>query len=87
MPNCIFDMRNVSHGIRREFDDSEQPAARHRDQENSYVRVGFTDGIGASEGDTGRCVIQGDGGHGIRIQRASSARIYTNTITITQTTA
>jgi hypothetical protein len=48
--------------------------------ENSYVRVGFTDGIGASEGDTGPCVIQGNEGHGIRIQRASSARIYTNTI-------
>lgn len=48
--------------------------------ENSYVRVGFTDGIGASEGDTGPCVIQGNGGYGIRIQRASSARIYTNTI-------
>ena len=48
--------------------------------ENSYVRVGFTDGIGASEGDTGPCMIQGNGGYGIRIQRASSARIYTNTI-------
>jgi hypothetical protein len=48
--------------------------------ENSYVRVGFTDGIGASEGDIGPCVIQGNGGYGIRIQRASSARIYTNTI-------
>jgi len=48
--------------------------------ENSYVRVGFTDGIGASEGETGPCVIQGNGGYGIRIQRASSARIYTNTI-------
>lgn len=48
--------------------------------ENSYVRVGFTDGIGASEGDTGPCLIQGNGGYGIRIQRSSSARIYTNTI-------
>lgn len=48
--------------------------------ENSYVRVGFTDGVGASEGDTGPCVIQGNGGYGIRIQRTSSARIYTNTI-------
>jgi parallel beta-helix repeat protein len=48
--------------------------------ENSYVRVGFTDGIGASEGETGPCVIQGNGGYGIRIQRGSSARIYTNTI-------
>jgi parallel beta-helix repeat protein len=48
--------------------------------ENSYVRVGFTDGIGASEGGVGPCVIQGNGGYGIRIQRASSARIYTNTI-------
>ena len=48
--------------------------------ENSYVRVGFTNGVGASQGDTGPCVIQGNGGHGIRIQRASSARVYTNTI-------
>jgi len=48
--------------------------------ENSYVRVGFTDAVGASQGDTGPCVIQGNGGHGIRIQRTSSARIYTNTI-------
>lgn len=48
--------------------------------ENSYVRVGFTDGVGASEGATGPCVIHGNGGHGIRIQRGSSARVYTNTI-------
>jgi hypothetical protein len=48
--------------------------------ENSYVRVGFTDGVGASEGATGPCVIESTGGYGIRIQRASSARIYTNTI-------
>lgn len=48
--------------------------------ENSYVRVGFTDGVGASEGDIGPCVIQGNGGYGIRVQRSSSARIYTNTI-------
>jgi parallel beta-helix repeat protein len=48
--------------------------------ENSYVRVGFTDGVGASEGDIGPCVIHGNGGYGIRIQRSSSARIYTNTI-------
>lgn len=48
--------------------------------ENSYVRVGFTDGVGASQGDTGPCVIQGNGGYGIRIQRTASARIYTNTI-------
>jgi hypothetical protein len=48
--------------------------------ENSYVRVGFTDGVGASQGDTGPCVIQGNGGYGIRIQRGSSARVYTNTI-------
>lgn len=48
--------------------------------ENSYVRVGFTAGVGASQGDTGPCVIQNNGGHGIRIQRSSSARIYTNTI-------
>jgi hypothetical protein len=48
--------------------------------ENSYVRVGFTDGVGASQGDTGPCLIQGNGGHGIRIQRTASARIYKNTI-------
>ena len=48
--------------------------------ENSYVRVGFTDGVGASQGDTGQCVIQNNGGYGIRIQRGSSARVYTNTI-------
>jgi len=48
--------------------------------ENSYVRVGFTDGVGASQGDTGPCVIQNNGGYGIRIQRGASARVYTNTI-------
>ncbi len=48
--------------------------------ENSYVRVGFTDGVGASQGDTGPCVIQNNGGYGIRVQRGSSARVYTNTI-------
>lgn len=48
--------------------------------ENSYVRVGFTNGVGASEGATGPCIIQGNGGYGIRIQRSSSARIYKNTI-------
>jgi Periplasmic copper-binding protein (NosD) len=48
--------------------------------ENSYVRVGFTDGVGASQGDTGPCVIQNNGGYGIRVQRGASARIYTNTI-------
>jgi parallel beta-helix repeat protein len=48
--------------------------------ENSYARIGFTAGVGASEDDTGPCVIQGNGGHGIRIQRSSSARVYTNTI-------
>jgi Periplasmic copper-binding protein (NosD) len=48
--------------------------------ENSYVRVGFTDGVGASQGDTGPCVIQNNGGYGIRIQRGSKARVYTNTI-------
>ncbi len=48
--------------------------------ENSYARIGFTSGVGASETDTGPCVIQGNGGHGIRIQRSSSARVYTNTI-------
>lgn len=48
--------------------------------ENSYARIGFTSQVGATEDDTGPCVIQGNGGHGIRIQRSSSARIYTNTI-------
>ncbi len=48
--------------------------------ENSYARIGFTSAVGATEDDTGPCVIQGNGGHGIRIQRSSSARIYTNTI-------
>ena len=48
--------------------------------ENSYVRVGFTDGVGASQGDTGPCVIQNNGGYGIRVQRGASARVYTNTI-------
>jgi parallel beta-helix repeat protein len=48
--------------------------------ENSYARIGFTAGVGASEDDTGPCVIQGNGGHGIRVQRSSSARVYTNTI-------
>lgn len=48
--------------------------------ENSYARIGFTAGVGASEDDTGPCIIQGNGGHGIRVQRSSSARIYTNTI-------
>jgi copper-binding protein NosD len=48
--------------------------------ENSYVRVGFTDGVGASQGATGPCVIQNNGGFGVRIQRGASARLYTNTI-------
>jgi len=48
--------------------------------ENSYVRVGFTDGVGASQGNTGPCLIQNNGGYGIRIQRGASARVYTNTI-------
>jgi hypothetical protein len=48
--------------------------------ENSYARIGFTSGVGASEDDTGPCTIQGNGGHGIRIQRSSSARVYTSTI-------
>jgi parallel beta-helix repeat protein len=48
--------------------------------ENSYARIGFTAGVGASEDDTGPCVIQRNGGHGIRVQRSSSARVYTNTI-------
>ncbi|HET9363374.1 MAG TPA: right-handed parallel beta-helix repeat-containing protein, partial [Candidatus Angelobacter sp.] len=48
--------------------------------ENSYVRVGFTDGVGASQGATGPCVIQNNGGYGIRVQRGASARVYTSTI-------
>jgi hypothetical protein len=48
--------------------------------ENSYVRVGFTDGVGASEGATGPCVVSSNGGHGIRVQRNSAARIYVTTI-------
>jgi parallel beta-helix repeat protein len=48
--------------------------------ENSYVRIGFTAGIGASQGDTGPCAIMNNGGFGVRVQRSSSARIYTNTI-------
>jgi len=48
--------------------------------ENSYVRVGFTDGVGASQGATGPCVIQNNGGFGIRVQRGASARIYTSRI-------
>jgi parallel beta-helix repeat protein len=48
--------------------------------ENSYARIGFTSGVGASEDDTGPCLIEGNGGHGIRVQRSSSARVYTNTI-------
>ncbi len=48
--------------------------------ENSYVRVGFTAGVGASEGDLGPCIVQGNGGFGIRIQRSSSARVYVTTI-------
>jgi hypothetical protein len=50
--------------------------------ENSYARIGFTSGVGASETDTGPCTILGNGGHGIRVQRNSSARIYTNTISL-----
>lgn len=48
--------------------------------ENSYLRIGFTSGVGASEGDTGANTIQDNGGHGIHIQRVSMARIYVNTI-------
>jgi hypothetical protein len=48
--------------------------------ENSYVRVGFTAGVGASEGDLGPCIVHGNGGYGIRIQRSSSARVYVTTI-------
>lgn len=48
--------------------------------ENSYVRIGFGSGVGATESDPGPNTIQGNGGHGIHIQRASMARIYLNTI-------
>ena len=48
--------------------------------ENSYVRIGFTNGVGASEGDTGPNVITGNGGFGIRVQRQSGIRAYTNTV-------
>jgi hypothetical protein len=48
--------------------------------ENSYVRIGFTAGVGASQDDTGPCAITGNGNFGIRVQRASSARIYASTI-------
>jgi hypothetical protein len=48
--------------------------------ENSYVRVGFTDGVGASQGAIGPCVVQNNGGYGIRVQRGASARVYTSTI-------
>ena len=48
--------------------------------ENSYVRIGFTNGVGASEGDVGPNLIQGNGGFGIRVQRQSSVRAYNNTI-------
>ena len=48
--------------------------------EASYARIGFRTPPGSSEGDTGPNLIQGNGGEGIRIQRASMARIYVNTI-------
>jgi parallel beta helix pectate lyase-like protein len=48
--------------------------------ENSYVRVGFSASVGASQGDTGPCNITDNGGYGVRVQRASSARIYVSTI-------
>lgn len=48
--------------------------------ENSYLRIGFNAPPGSSEGDTGPNIIQGNGGHGVHIQRASMARIYLNTI-------
>jgi parallel beta-helix repeat protein len=48
--------------------------------ENSYVRIGFTNGIGASEGDVGPNTITGNTGFGIRVQRQSGVRVYTNTI-------
>jgi Periplasmic copper-binding protein (NosD) len=48
--------------------------------ENSYVRVGFTAGMGASQDAVGPCSIIGNGGFGVRVQRASSARIYASTI-------
>jgi hypothetical protein len=48
--------------------------------ENSYVRVGETDGVGATEGDLGPCTIASNGGYGIRVQRQSKARIYVSSI-------
>ena len=48
--------------------------------ENSYLRIGFATGVGSTEGDTGPNVIQGNGGHGVHIQRGSVARVYLNTI-------
>ena len=48
--------------------------------EASYVRIGFGSAVEATEGDTGPNTIQGNRGEGIRIQRASMARIYLNTI-------
>jgi hypothetical protein len=48
--------------------------------ENSYVRIGFGSGVGATEGDPGPNTIEGNGGHGIHVQRNSMARIYLNAI-------
>jgi parallel beta-helix repeat protein len=48
--------------------------------ENSYARIGFTSQVGATEDDPGPCLVENNGGHGIRVQRSSSARIYNNTI-------
>jgi len=48
--------------------------------ENSYVRVGFSADVGASQGATGPNVISNNGGFGIRVQRSAVARIYLNTI-------
>ena len=48
--------------------------------EASYVRIGFGSVVEATEGDTGANTIQGNGGEGVRLQRASMARILLNTI-------
>lgn len=48
--------------------------------ENSYVRIGFTAEVGASQGATGPCIISNNGGHGVRVQRNSAARVYVSTI-------
>lgn len=48
--------------------------------EGSYVRVGFTSEVGASQGATGPCTVTNNGGFGVRVQRNATARIYVSTI-------